>query len=133
MLATLVLYVDHLSNTLQKKRTVPRAVMQHIGWVDAFLGEVPPWPVKHGQIQRRVSSHHKRKSQGKPATGFLYTPKETCRLPPVSADPLWGVCWRAFSPATCSSGPANLWSPEAENTKTCFCLHFVGKSHRISP
>lgn len=75
MLAALVEYVDHLTITLKKRRTVPRAVLMHIGWVDTFLGEEKPWPVKHAQLQRRVISHHKKNSHVKPSTGFLYKPK----------------------------------------------------------
>lgn len=47
----------------------------HIGWEDTFLGEEMPWPVKHSQLQRRVTSHHKKNSHAKPSTGFRYEPK----------------------------------------------------------
>ena len=51
-LAVLVTHIYHLTTTLKKKRTVPRALLEHIGWVDTFLGERQPWPVKSEQVIR---------------------------------------------------------------------------------
>ena len=75
-LATMIAYVNHLTVTLRKRRTVPRAMLMHVGWCDTFLGEQQPWPVQHPQLARRVTAHHKRNSAGKPFSGFLYPPNQ---------------------------------------------------------
>ena len=73
-LATMVEYVNYLTVTLQKRRTVPRAMPMHVGWIDTFLGVEQPWPVQHPQLAKRVAAHHKQAGEGKPSNGFLYSP-----------------------------------------------------------
>ena len=73
-LATMVEYVNYLTVTLQKRRTVPRAMLMHVGWIDTFLGVEQPWPVHSPQLAKRVAAHHKQASRGKPTNGFLYSP-----------------------------------------------------------
>ena len=93
-------YVDHLTVTLRKGRTVPRAMLMHVGWIDAFLGEEQPWPVQHPQLARRVTAHHKQNSKGKPSNGFLHSPSQVkvmanaiCTLTDPSTAPCYD--WRS--------------------------------------
>ena len=75
-LATMVGYVNHLTVTLRKRRTVSRAMLMHVGWVDTLLGEEQPGPVQHPQLARPVTAHHKQNSKGKPSNGFLCSPSQ---------------------------------------------------------
>ena len=72
----MIAYVNHLTVTLRKRQTVPRAMLMHVGWCDTFLGEQQPLLVQHPQLARRVTAHHKQNGAGKPFSGFLYSPNQ---------------------------------------------------------